>query len=168
MKTILMALALVILGHSAGWGVETAPRITDREILERLTRIEEGQKAVLREMDKRFESIDKRFASIDKRFEEIRQDMNARFDQLINIMIAIISAFAGIVVVTIGFAIWDRRTMIRPFETKVKDIEGRLEEVSGQAKTFDGDQLNRLIGAMKKIAAGNKEVAEALRSFNLL
>jgi len=55
-------------------------------------------------MDNRFESIDK------------------RFDQLINIMVAVICAFAGIVAVTIGFAIWDRRTMIRPFETKVRMI----------------------------------------------
>ena len=94
--------------------------------------------------------------------------MEKRFDQLINIMIAIICAFAGIVAVTIGFAIWDRRTMIRPFETKVRMIEGRLEEVSSQAKNFDEDKLNRLIAAMKKIAGSNKEIAEALRSFNLL
>ena len=148
---------LVLWGNGVCWGVEPAPRITDREIVERLTRLEEGQKAILREMDKRFESMDRRFESMDK-----------RFDQLINIMIAIISAFAGIVMVTIGFAIWDRRTMIRPFETKVKDIEGCLEEVASGTKGFDEEKLNRLIGAMKKIAGGNKEFAEALRSFNLL
>jgi hypothetical protein len=83
-------------------------------------------------------------------------------------MIAIIAAFAGIVAVTIGFAIWDRRTMIRPFETRVRDIEGRLEEVSSQVKSLDEEKVTRLIRAMKKIAGGNKEVAETLRSFNLL
>ena len=83
-------------------------------------------------------------------------------------MIAIISAFAGIVVVTISFAIWDRRTMIRPFATKVKDMEGRLEEVLSGSKSSDEEKLNRLIGAMKKIAGGNKEFAEALRCFDLL
>ena len=126
----------------------------DRELLIRLT-------VKMEEMDKRFEQVD-------KRVDELRADVNARFDQLINMMIAIISAFSGIVVVTIGFAIWDRRTMIRPFETKVRNIEVRLEEVSSQAKIFDEEKLNRLIGAMKKIAGGNKEIAEALRSFNLL
>ena len=60
-------------------------------------------------------------------------------------MIAIISAFAGIVVVTISFAIWDRRTMIRPFATKVKDMEGRLEEVLSGSKDSDEEKLNRLI-----------------------
>jgi len=113
MKRIILVVILVLWGNAVCWGVETAPRITDREIVERLTRLEEGQKAIVREMDKRFEAMDMRFDSMDK-----------RFDQLINIMIAIISAFAGIVVVTIGFAIWDRRTMTRPFETKVRNIEG--------------------------------------------
>ncbi len=124
-KRVILIMILVLWGNGVCWGVEPAPRITGREIVERLTRLEEGQKAILREMDKRFESMDKRFES-----------MENRFDQLINIMIAIISAFAGIVMVTIGFAIWDRRTMIRPFETKVKDIKGHLEEAASGAKGF--------------------------------
>ncbi len=157
MKSIAMALMLILIASSICSGVEPAPRITDREIVERLTKLEEGQKAILREMDNRFESIDNRFESIDK-----------RFDQLINVLIAIISAFAGIVTVTIGFAIWDRRTMIRPFETKVRSMERHLEEVAGRAKSFDEDKVNRILGAMKKLAVQNTEVADALRSFNLL
>lgn len=109
MKHVLGFLVVMLCCQSISWGYETAPRISDREIVERLTKLEEGQKAILREIDNRFESMDNRFESIDK-----------RFDQLINIMVAVICAFAGIVAVTIGFAIWDRRTMIRPFETKVR------------------------------------------------
>jgi len=85
-------------------GIEVAPRITDKEIIERLTRLEEGQKSILREMDKRFEAMDN------------------RFDQLNNLIIGIIGAFSAIVAVTIGFAIWDRRSMIRPFEDKVEEL----------------------------------------------
>jgi hypothetical protein len=132
------------------WAYETAPRISDRDIVERLKKLEEGQKAILHEIGKRFETIDR------------------RFDQLINIMVAVICAFAGIVAVTIGFAIWDRRTMIRPFETKVRMIEGRLEVVESESQNFDQDKLNRLVGAMKKLASGNQEIAEALRNFKLL
>ena len=150
-------LVVMLCCQSISWGYETAPRISDREIVERLTKLEEGQKAILREIDNRFESMDNRFESIDK-----------RFDQLINIMVAVICAFAGIVAVTIGFAIWDRRTMIRPFETKVRMIEGRLGAVESESKNFDQDKLNRLIEAMKKLASGNQEIAEALRSFKLL
>ncbi len=158
MKSTVIALIVIVFGCSICWGVEVAPRITDREIVERLTRLEEGQKAILREMDKRFESMDRRFESMDK-----------RFDQLINVVIAIISAFAGIVAVTIGFAIWDRRTMIRPFETKIKAMESQLSDVAVRvAEEYDTEKLNRLIAAMKKCAGTNKEIADALRSFNLL
>ena len=118
MKHVLGFLVLMLCCQAISWAYETAPRISDREIVERLTKLEEGQKAILREIDKRFESMDKRFESIDKRFESI----DKRFDQLINIMVAVICAFAGIVAVTIGFAIWDRRTMIRPLETKVRMV----------------------------------------------
>ena len=150
MKHVLGFLVVMLCCQSISWGYETAPRISDREIVERLTKLEEGQKAILREIDNRFESIDK------------------RFDQLINIMVAVICAFAGIVAVTIGFAIWDRRTMIRPFEIKVRMIEGRLDVVESESKNFDQDKLNRLIEVMKKLASGNQEIAEALRSFKLL
>jgi len=166
-----MVLIVLVFSDSIGWAVEVAPRITDREIVERLTRLEEGQKAILREIDNRFEAIDKRFEAIDKRFESIDkrfESIDKRFDQLINVLIAIISAFAGIVAVTIGFAIWDRRTMIRPFETKVSAMEGQIEDVRIKVQGFDEDKLIRLIEAMRKFAEGNKEIAEALRSFNLL
>lgn len=157
MKRTIMVLLAIIFCNSVCWAVEVAPRISDREIVERLTRLEEGQKAILREMDKRFESIDNRFELIDNRFESI----DKRFDQLINVLIAIISAFAGIVAVTIGFAIWDRRTMIRPFETTVNALEKNIQG-------FDEEKLTRLIGALRKFADSNKDIAEALKTYNLM
>jgi hypothetical protein len=145
-----MVLLAIIFCNSVCWAVEVAPRISDREIVERLTRLEEGQKAILREMDNRFELIDNRFESIDK-----------RFDQLINVLIAIISAFAGIVAVTIGFAIWDRRTMIRPFETTVNALEKKIQD-------SDEEKLTRLVSALRKFADSNKDIAEALKTYNLM
>ena len=227
MKRIAIVLIVFVFSSSICWAVEVAPRITDREIVERLTRLEEGQKAILREMNTRFESMDKRFESIDKRFESIDRrfesvdnrfesidkrfesvdkrfdsidkrfgsvdkrfdsidkrfdsihkrfdsidkrfdSIDKRFDQMFNVLIAIISAFAGIVAVTIGFAIWDRRTMIRPFETTVKVMEEKIEDIRVKVQSFDEDKLSRLIGAMRKFAKNNKEIAEALKSFNLL
>ena len=88
-------------------------------------------------LDERLNQIDKRFEQVDKRIDELRQDMNKRFEQvdkrfeqmgkrfesMENLMMAIVGAFAAIVAVSIGFAIWDSRTMVRPFEDKVKKIE---------------------------------------------
>ena len=47
--------------------VETAPRITDREIIESLTRLDAGQQALAKEMHQGFEAetINQRFASVE-------------------------------------------------------------------------------------------------------
>ena len=150
MKRIILVLFLILWGMPAiVSGIEVAPRITDKEIIERLTRLEEGQKSILREMDKRFEAIDRRFETIDKRFEA----MDRRFDQLNNLIIGIIGAFSAIVAVTIGFAIWDRRSMIRPFEDKVEELR----------KT---DQ--KFLEILKTLAREDKKLAEVLKSFGIL
>jgi len=163
-KQIILVLFLILWGMPAiVSGIEVAPRITDKEIIERLTRLEEGQKSILREMDKRFEAIDRRFETIDKRFEAIDrrfetidkrfEAIDRRFDQLNNLIIGIIGAFSAIVAVTIGFAIWDRRSMIRPFEDKVEELR----------KT---DQ--KFLEILKTLAREDKKLAEVLKSFGIL
>ena len=136
MKRIILVFFLILwVVPAIVSGIEVAPRITDKEIIERLTRLEEGQKSILREMDKRFEAMDK------------------RFDQLNNLIIGIIGAFSAIVAVTIGFAIWDRRSMIRPFEDKVEELR----------KT---DQ--KFLEILKTLAREDKKLAEVLKSFGIL
>jgi DNA-binding GntR family transcriptional regulator len=68
----LMAILLVPVVAAA---VEKAPRITDREIVERLTRLEEGQKA----LNKRFDDLR---AEMNGRFDDLRAEMNGRFNTL--------------------------------------------------------------------------------------
>ena len=157
MKRIILVFFLILWVMPAiVSGIEVAPRITDKEIIERLTRLEEGQKSILREMDKRFEAMDKRFEAINKRFESIDkrfEAMDRRFDQLNNLIIGIIGAFSAIVAVTIGFAIWDRRSMIRPFEDKVEELR----------KT---DQ--KFLEILKTLAREDKKLAEVLKSFGIL
>ncbi len=58
---IIPVLITVLMIPSLLLAVETAPRISDREIVERLTRLEEGQKHLRSEMNSRFQAIDKRF-----------------------------------------------------------------------------------------------------------
>ncbi len=122
--------------------IETAPRISDREIVERLTRIEEGQKTLRNELESRFEQVDKRFEQIDKRFDAVER----QFDRLINIFVGIIVAFAGVVAVTVGFAIWDRKTTMKPAMDKVEKLENVL----------------------KRYADKEPRLAEVLRSLGLL
>ena len=129
--------------------VEIAPRITDREIIETLSdirgdikglnekvcRLEDGQKAILREMDKRFDSIEN------------------QMQNLVNIFIGIVVAFAGIVAITIGFAIWDRRTALRPTLREISEVR---------------EKENKIINALTQFAKSEPRMAEVLRSFGLL
>jgi uncharacterized membrane-anchored protein YhcB (DUF1043 family) len=66
--TGLMAILLVPMVAVA---VENAPRITDREIVERLTRLEEGQKA-----------LNGRIDDVNKRMDDFRAEMNGRFEAM--------------------------------------------------------------------------------------
>ncbi len=135
----------------------------DREMLIRLDER-------LNQIDKRFEQVDKRFEQVDRRFEEMREDMNKRFEelredmnkrfeqvdkrfeQMMNFMWMLAGIFTSLVVTTIAFAFWDRRTMLREMRNEIEK-EGRLKD---------------LIKALKEYAGKNQELASVLRSFNLL
>ena len=160
----------------------------DRELLiridERLNQVDKR----LNHVDKRFEQVDKRFEQVDKRIDELRQDMNRRFEQvdrrfdqvdkrfeqvdkrfeqvdkrfesLQNLMMAIVGAFAAIVAVAIGFAIWDRRTMVRPFEYKVKKIENDI--------VSDRKRLESLFEILRNYAEKHPDLADILKQFSIL
>jgi len=146
----------------------------DREMLirldERLNQIDKR----FEQIDKRFEQVDKRFEQVDKRIDELRQDMNKRFEQIDkrfeqvdkrfesmqNLMMAIVGAFAAIVAVSIGFAIWDRRTMVRPFEDKVKKIEDDI--------VSDRKRLEALFEILRNYAKKHPDLADVLKQFSIL
>ena len=106
------------------------------------------------DMNARFEQVDQHFEQVDKRFEELRADMNARFKQVDqrfaelradmntrfkqvdkrfeeqqSFLQMIVAAFAGLVAVVIGFALWDRRTMIKAAR---QELQAKLEQYSVQ------------------------------------
>ena len=110
----------------------------DRELLIEL-------KVKVGEIDKRFEQIDKRFEQVDK-----------RFDQLTQFLYILAGIFTSLVVTVIGFAYWDRRTIIR---------EARREAIEFIEKE---GMLRRVLDALKEFSREDKRLAEALRRFNLL
>ncbi|MBI3599277.1 MAG: hypothetical protein HY097_01355 [Nitrospinae bacterium] len=121
-------------------------------------------------MREELQHVDKRFEQIDKRFEELREDMNKRFEQvdkrfeqMMSFMWILSTVFIGIAAVTIGFALWDRRTMIRPFESKTKEIENKIKEIG----EMEGARLKNLISAFRELAKIDSNVAEILKKFNL-
>ena len=146
----------LILCNSSTFAIETAPHISDREIVERLTRLEEGQGALREEVKQLREDMNKQFDLVDTQFDRI----DKQFDRIVNIMLGILGAFAAMCGGTIWFALWDRRTMIRPFEDKVKKIEDDISE--------NRNKLHTLLEAFKTLSKTDEKVANILKKFNLL
>jgi len=86
--------------------------------------------------------------------------MNAQFDRISNHMDVLLGVFAALTAATIGFAVWDRRTMTRPFETKIKSIEASL--------AGNTERLHALLEALRAAGKTDPNTAEVLRKFHLL
>jgi len=91
---IIAWLIVGILTPSLLIAVERAPRISDREIVEKLTRLEEGQ----RNLEKRFGDLR---SEMNSRFDDLRSEMNARFDALQWMF----GLFITVALVTLGFVL---------------------------------------------------------------
>ena len=110
----------------------------DRELLIEL-------KVKMGEIDKRFEQIDKRFEQIDKRFE-----------QMMDFLKILSAIFTSLVIAVIGFAYWDRRTIIK------KAKEETIAEIEKEGRLRD------LIMALRELGQRHPELAELLKQFHLL
>ncbi len=145
-KSVLLIILFILFSSTFSLAREIPFTQEDRD---RLIRLEVTMKEFKDSVDRRFEGVDKGFEAIEK-----------RFDQMINLFIGIVASFTAIVAVTIGFAIWDRRTMIRPFEFKVKAIEDEIAE--------NRSKLHSLIEALRSLSKTDSNVADILKKFNLL
>jgi len=105
-------------------------------------------------IETRLDVVEKRLDAMEKRFEQRFEQLEKRFDQLVTLFLGIVGAFAGVVAVTIGFAIWDRRTMVRPFETRMRALEE--------------EKVDRLIQALRDLAQADTKVADVMRKHHLL
>jgi len=89
---------------------------------------------------------------MDKRFEQV----DKRFEQMFNFLWVITGVFTTLTVSVIGFAYWDRRTII----SKAK--EETIAEIEKDGK------VKNLVSTFRELAKSDPEVAKVLRQFNLL
>lgn len=174
------------------WGTSLQAQQTGytQEDRERFIRLETTLQLFKESMDKRFEQVDKRFVELredtNKRFVELREDMNKRFEQVDNRfeqMMGFLQLLAGIFTTltlgVIGYAFWDRRSVIR------RAKEETLETIERTAKTKEqtiidravaqtvqeikkDNRLQDLISALRKLANTDKPLANVLKEFHLL
>lgn len=82
---------MLLLAAACSWNpqaaqaVEVAPRISDREIIESLSALKEGQKALEKRLDERSEAMEERFneqfEAMEARFDERSEAMEKRLDK---------------------------------------------------------------------------------------
>ena len=114
----------------------------DRDLLIELSvRVDELEKR----MDERFEQVDKRFEQVDK-----------RFDDMFNFFYILTGIFTAIMVASIGFSFWDRRTVIRQARKEA------IEFIEQEGLT------RRMLEALRTAAQDNEALAKAMRSAHLL
>ena len=134
------------------WAVEVAPALTDREIADRLTRLEEGQKALRTEVSQLREDMN-------RQNQHLRDDINAQFDRLSQLLLGLLGTFTALVIATIGFALWDRRSMLRPIEGRVAILEEDL--------ATNRPRMQALLESLRNLSQRDPELAAVLKNFNL-
>jgi len=98
-------------------------------ILDRLARIEEGQKAIISEMKARFEASDKRFEAIiremNQRFESLNREMIQRFEAVDQRFEAVNQRF-----VTIDQRFEALNKRFEAIDKRFEDIDKRFEDIN--------------------------------------
>ena len=140
--------------------VEVAPRISDREIIEKLAGLEAGQAALRSEMKAGQ-------AALGKRIDDMSQSLNQRISSQQTTMLALFTSMVGLILALFAYIAWDRRTMLKPVVERLemfeKDVVHDLD-----INHKDGSVLIRLINALRELAKHDEKVASVLRSFSLL
>ena len=161
---IIVSLSVLPVLASPAWAVEAAPALTDREIVERLTRLEEGLQGVRDAIQQLREDMNRQSQQLredmNRQNQQLREDMDKQFARQFRLTLAVLGAFTALVVAIIGFALWDRRTMIRPFERTVRSLEEDL--------STNRQRIEALLEALRSLGQRDPEVANVLKQFNLL
>jgi len=119
-KALLLGLGLTtFLGStSAAAAVKQEITISSREIVEGLTRLEEGQKR----LEQRIDQAEKR---LEQRIDDLQRFMLWGFGV----------TFAGIFAL-MGFVIWDRRTAIAPATRGIEELQRKHEKLEQALRQF--------------------------------
>jgi len=120
---IITWLIIGLLTPSMLIAVETVPRISDREIVERLAKLEEGQK----NLERRIDNLDR---GLNNRIDDLRSEMNSRFDALQWML----GLFITITLVILGFVLrmqWQMHRRQTRIETILEVHKGDLAFLKG-------------------------------------
>ncbi len=121
MKHLFMCIIFIYLlfSFSSVFAVVQAEHISDREIIESLTELKTGQKA------------------LEQRIDGLERSVNQRIDSLQNLMYVIIGAIFAQIVGIVGFVLWDRRTALAPAIHKTNELSNEINELRNKTRELE-------------------------------
>ena len=100
---------------------------------------------------------------LEKRMLERFDQVDKRFEDNLSYIGYMIGLFGSMFALTLVFALWDRRTMVRPFETKVNEIDAELLKLKNNKNT----QL-KIVSVLRDLSKTDPKLADILKSHKLL
>lgn len=150
---ILLLFIFWFLSYNSVFAVEVAPRISDREIIEKLSALDAKIDKVHSALDAK---IDREMANVRGDIKEIHADIRGIQQQIADLRDFMLWGFgvlfAGMFTL-VGFVLWDRRTALSPAIRKNKELEEREE---------------KLEKALKEYSIKEPRLAEILRSLGIM
>lgn len=151
--SLLGAAVILLMMGGVGSAEEREVTITGKEVVERLTRLEEGQKRLEAQLGQRIDGVEARLGQVEARLGQRIDETNRRIDELRGFLLwGFGMTFAGMFTL-VGFVIWDRRTALAPAVRRIEDLQERER---------------RIEEALKLLSRDDPKLAEILRSLGLL
>ena len=147
-------IGMVLSGVGASGGHEALAQehevhISGREIVERLTRLEEGH----RRLEERIDGMNQRIDDMNQRISDMSRNLGRRVDELRQLLLWGFGILLAGMFTLIGFVLWDRRSALPPAIRRFDELKEREE---------------RLESALKAYAVGSPDLAKALKQVGLL
>ncbi|MBF0337585.1 MAG: hypothetical protein HQL05_07090 [Nitrospirae bacterium] len=150
MKTLMV---FFVLMFCMTIGVEAADSSFTQADRDRMTRLEEGLKATNQKIDDGLKAVNQRIDDGLKAVNQRIDSVNQRIDDLRGLIYVMISVTVSGMLFIVGFALWDRRTILAPLTRTTRELEAHTE---------------KLTLAIKAKAEKDPELKEALRHAGLL
>jgi len=155
--TVILLAVIILLPFQAVLAADKEGiSISDREIIERLTRLEEGQKNLQNQINDFRHYVDSRINGIQNQVIGIQGQINGLQSQINGLRNLIMAGF-GVLIAgmfsLVGFVIWDRRSAISPVINRTRDME---------------DKQILLLKAIREYALKEPKLSEVLKSLGLL
>ena len=172
---------ILIFPLTTSWAYTTAPRISDKEIIQSLTELKAGQKALNQRIDDLNlrindlnKKLDQRINDLDKKLSQRIDDLNQRIDDLIWFGGVMGGGIFMLITALFGYIVWDRRTMMKPMQEKLEKLEHEnlrhLEQVVDHHIGLQQNKglLHNIHAALKDMAKRDPGLADILKEHSLL